>query len=153
MPYLDPAVILREFSSFAATEIRPALADGEEFMHGQVGSMASTLRFLADELEGFDAAVATQREALLDALETTRATIDDPAVAETVTAVESRVRAADGNARGVEQTVLEGADEALAAVDALDDAAAREARAPLYEFIDERLEAQLTLLGRPADGG
>lgn len=151
MPYLEPAAILREFSGFAATEVRPALAEDEEFVRGQVGSMASTLRFLADELEGFEAGVATQRSSLLDALSDSRTAIDDPAVEATLRDVGCRVRDADGRPREVERTLLEAADDALAAVDDLE--APREARAPLYDFLDARLEAQLQLLGRPADGG
>lgn len=153
MPYLEPASVLREFSGFAATEIRPALADDEEFMRGQVGSMASTLRFLADEIEGFDAAVGAQRASLLDALEESLAAVDDPEVEATLSSARDRVRAADGRPREVERTLLEAAEDALEAVDALDERDAAAARAPLYEFLDARLAAQLELLGRPADGG
>jgi hypothetical protein len=153
MPYLDPALVLRELSGYAATEIRPAVADDEAFVRGQVGSMASTLRFLACELEGMEAAVSTQRESLLDALATAEVVVEDPQVTSTFEDAADRVAAADGQSRNVENVLLEAADDALAAVDTLEGERAREARAPLYEFLQDRLTAQLRLLGRPAPDG
>lgn len=153
VPYLDPSRVLREFSRYATSEIRPAVADDEAFVRGQVGSMASTLRFLAGELDGMDAAVATQRESLLEALAAAQEPVEDPEVTETLVRATERVANADGSPRDVEAVLLEVADDALAAVDALDDETAREARSPLYEFLETRLDAQLRLLGRPpADG-
>jgi hypothetical protein len=153
MPYLKPKRVLREFSRYTLEEVRPALKEDEEFMRGQVGSMASTLRFLAGELEGVDDAVATQRSSLLDALADARDAVNDPEVEGTLTDARARVADADGTPREIEQTVLAAADDALAAVDALDGEGARAARAPLYEFLDDRLDAQLGLLGRPTDDG
>jgi hypothetical protein len=152
MPYLEPEHVLRELSSYAAREIRPAIAEDEAFMRGQVGSMASTLRFLAGELEGMDSAVAAQRASLLDALEEAAAVADDPAAGELADLRET-VESADGDPRAVEATVLGAAEEALALVDDLDESVAREARDPLYAFLDDRLSAQLRLLGRPAGDG
>jgi len=153
MPYLEPELVLREFSRYAIEEIRPAIAEDEEFMRGQVGSFASTLRFLAGELEGIDGAVAAQRASLLEALETAQDAVDDPEVSGTLADAHGRVNDADGQPREVEETLLAAADDALAAVDGLDDAAAREAREPLYGFLDDRLDAQLQLLGRSNDDG
>jgi hypothetical protein len=153
MPYLDPAEILREFSGYAATEIRPAIAEDEEFMRGQVGSMASTLRFLAGELEGMDEAVDAQRASLLEALAETVDVVDDPETVERLDSLREDVEGPTGDPRAVEATVLEAADEALALVDDLDEPIAREAREPLYTFLDDRLDAQLRLLGRPPDDG
>lgn len=153
MPYLEPAQILREFSSYAATEIRPAIADDEEFMRGQVGSLASTLRFVAGELEGMDQAVAAQRASLLEALAETIDVVEDPETVERLDSLRGDIEDATDDPREIEEIVLAAADEALALVDDLDEPIAREARNPLYEFLDDRLEAQLRLLGRPPDDG
>lgn len=153
MPYLEPEQVLREFSRYAIEEVRPALADDEEFMRGQVGSMASTLRFLAGELEGMDAAVTDQRETLLSALERAEETVDDPDAWEAVRDAHRRVEEVEGDGRAVERVLLAAADDALSAVDDLDEGTAREARQPLYEFLDARLETQLRLLGRRPDDG
>lgn len=151
MPYLEPALVLRAFSRYAIEEVRPALRE-EEFVRAQVGSMASTLRFLAGELEGVDGAVATQRASLGEALAAAREAVDDPGVEAALADAHERVTDADGRPREIERTLLSAADDALAAVDTLDEGA-REARAPLYAFLDDRVEAQLRMLGRPADDG
>lgn len=153
MPYLAPEQVLREFSRYALAEIRPALADDEEFIRGQVGSLASTLRFLAAELEGFERAVETQRTSLLEALDEAAAAVSDETVEAAIADARDRVAGADGTPREIEATVLAAADEVLAAIDELPDDAARPAREPLYTFLDARVTAQLELLGRPADDG
>jgi hypothetical protein len=146
MHHLEPSHVLKEFSTFAITEIRPALPADEPFLHGQVGSMASTLRFLARELEGLEAAVADQRSSLIEALETAAARIDDEETTDGLHDLRHTVASADGPPRALEETLLKVADEALALVDGLGDPAAREARAPLYEFLDERVAIQLAVL-------
>ncbi|MFB6170512.1 MAG: hypothetical protein ABEJ06_05125 [Haloarculaceae archaeon] len=154
MPYLDPADVLRQFSSFAREEVRPALADDERFVAAQVGSMASTLRYLAAELDGTEAAVETQREALDEALDAAIAALRTSEAPDATAAlddvVDARDRAADaeGDAREVEATLLAAADEALSAVDAVEGEAAARARQPLYGFLDARLDEQLRMLGR-----
>lgn len=153
MPYLEPADVLREFSRYALEEIRPALKEDEQFMRGQVGSMASTLRFLAGELDAMDEAVASQRQSLESALAEAEDRVSDPEVREAVVAARERVEGAGADARETERVLLDAANDALAAIDDLDDEAARAARAPVYDFLDTRLETQLHLLGRPADDG
>lgn len=152
MPYLEPERILGGFARYAIDEVRPALPDEEAFVRGQVGSMASTMRFLAAELEGQEEAVAAQRASLLAAIDDAAEAVDDPDVRRRLADARDRVAGCSGRPRAVEPVLLAAADDALAAVDALDDPAAREARAPLYRFLDDRLDAQLGLLGRPADG-
>lgn len=152
MPYLEPDQVLREFSRYALSEVRPALKEDEQFMQGQVGSMASTLRFLADELEAFDEALVAQRATLEAALADARAVVDDTDAGAALADAHERVETADGDPREVERTLLAAADDALDALDDLPEETAREAREPLYEFLDERVEAQLGLLGRPDDG-
>lgn len=143
---------MAEFARFAVDDVRPALPDDEAFMRGQVGSMASTLRFLATELAEVDDAVAAQRASLLSALADAEEAVDDPTVRETLVCARRRVSGGSGRPREVERLVLSAADEALEAVETLDEPAARRARAPLYRFLDDRVDAQLGLLGKPTDG-
>lgn len=153
MPYLEPENVLREFSRYSLEEIRPALKEDEQFMRGQVGSMASTLRFLAGELDGMDDAVAQQRQSLEAALAVAEDEIPDGTVAATVADARERVADTGSDARETERILIDAADDALAAIDELEEEAARHARVPIYEFLDTRLETQLRLLGRPADDG
>lgn len=153
MPYLEPAVVLREFSRYALSDVRPALADDEEFIRGQVGSMASTLRFLAAELDGFEEAVEGQRDALDAALSEAATRVSDEEVAAELVEARDQVASAGGNPTSIEATLLTAADEALAAVQMLPADEAQEARDPLYEFLDARLAAQHRLLGRRDNDG
>lgn len=153
MPYLEPEDVLREFSRYALEDVRPALREDEQFMRGQVGSMASTLRFLAGELEGMDDAVDRQREALASALAEAERRVDDRSVAAAVADARDRVENAGHDARETERVLLDAADDALAAIDDLEPDDARRARSPVYDFLDVRLETQLQLLGRRADDG
>jgi hypothetical protein len=149
MPYLRPETVLEEFSGFTLSTVRPAIAEDEEFVRGQTGSMASTLRFLADELEAREAMVDEQERALREALDVvTERTADTPA-AEAVEAAVADVDAAPDGVREREGVLLEAADDVLAAVDThLEGDAARRARRPVYDFLDTRTEGQLRMLGR-----
>ncbi|OLZ39442.1 hypothetical protein A6E15_18965 [Natrinema saccharevitans] len=71
MPYLDPELILDRFAAFTREEVRPAVTD-DEFVHAQVGSMASTLQFLAGDVGGREAAVRVQRRTLRERPDRTR---------------------------------------------------------------------------------
>lgn len=149
MPYLRPETVLEEFSGFTLSTVRPAIREDEEFVRGQAGSMASTLRFLADELEAREAMVDEQERALREALETVADTTPDAAVAEAVTAAVADLDDAPGGVREREGVLLEAADDVLAAIDThLEGERAREARRPLYDFLDARTEGQLRMLGR-----
>jgi hypothetical protein len=157
MPYLRPETVLEEFSGFTLSTVRPAIAEDEEFVRGQTGSMASTLRFLAGELEAREAMVDEQERALREALDVvTERTADTPA-AEAVEAVVADVDDAPDGVREREEALLEAADDVLAAVDVhLEGDAARRARRPVYDFLDTRTEGQLRMLGREPeseDGG
>jgi len=156
MPYLDPERILDRFATFSREEVRPAVGD-DEFVHAQVGSMASTLQFLAGEVAGRETAVRTQRRALcesLDELESVleRDDVDSPAVRNAIDDARSDLDAVDGPTRDVEETLVTAADDVLATIDAeLDGDAAVIARRPLYEFLRTRVDEQLRLLGREGD--
>jgi hypothetical protein len=149
MPYLRPETVLEEFSGFTLSTVRPAIREDEEFVRGQTGSMASTLRFLAGELEARAAMVDEQERALREALDAVADTTADAAVAEAVDAAVADLDDAPGRVREREGAVLEAADDVLAAVDThLEGKAAREARRPVYGFLDARTAGQLRMLGR-----
>jgi signal recognition particle GTPase len=156
MPYLDPELILDRFAVFTREEVRPAVAD-DEFVHAQVGSMASTLQFLAGEVGGREAAVRTQRRALresLDDLESVlvRADIEAMAVRTAIAAARSDADAAEGSIRDVEEMLLTAANDVLATIDEeLEAEQAVIARQPLYDFLHARVDQQLRLLGREGD--
>jgi hypothetical protein len=148
MPYLAPEEVLERFSRFTLSTVRPAIPDDEEFVRGQTGSMASTLRFLAGELEGREEAVAAQERTLRDALDEVAATVDDEGVVTAVEAARDRIDEPAQRVRERETRLLEAAEDVLAAVDAeLDGEAAQVARQPLYGFLDDRVAAQLRMLG------
>lgn len=156
MPYLRPETVLEEFSGFTLSTVRPAIREDEEFVRGQTGSMASTLRFLADELEAREAMVDEQERALREALDAVADTTAAAAVAEVVDAAVADLDGAPGGVREREGALLEAADDVLAAVDAtLEGEAARQARQPMYDFLDTRTAGQLRMLGREpeSEGG
>lgn len=153
MPYLRPETVLEEFSGFTLSTVRPAIREDEEFVRGQTGSMASTLRFLAGELEAREAMVDEQERALREALDTVAESTGDAAVAEAVNAAIADLDDAPERVREREGALLEAADDVLAAVDAnLQGEAAREARRPVYGFLDTRTAGQLRMLGREPEG-
>jgi hypothetical protein len=153
MPYLDPSTVLERFSRFAITAVRPVLPDDEEFVAGQVGSMASTLQFLSGELATSEDAVDRQERALDAAIPDVEAVIDErdltaPTLRGALTDARSAVESG-GDVRAREGTVLEATDELLAAIESeLAGEDARAARRPLYGVLDVRLDAQHAMLGR-----
>lgn len=154
MPYLRPETVLEEFSGFTLSTVRPAIREDEEFVRGQTGSMASTLRFLAGELEAREAMVDEQERALREALDAVAERTADTPVAEAVEAAVTDVDDAPGGVREREGALLEAADDVLASVDThLDGEHAREARQPMYDFLDTRTAGQLRMLGRESEEG
>ena len=151
MPHLRPARVLEEFSSYLQSEVRPAIDD--EFVSGQVGSMSSTLSYLARELAGKGEVTERQRATLEAGLREVAEECDDEAVRERATAARERVtEAAEDDPNELEATLVEVANDVLDAINAeLDGAAARAAREPLYEFLRVRVEGQLEMLGRDAE--
>lgn len=156
MPYLRPETVLEEFSGFTLSTVRPAVREDEEFVRGQTGSMASTLRFLAGELEAREAMVEEQERALREALERVAEQTADTPVREAVEAAVADLDDLPGSAREREGVLLEAAEGVLAAIDThLDGETARLARQPMYEFLDTRTAGQLRVLGREpeSEGG
>lgn len=157
MPYLKPEDGLERISEFTRSEVRGGIAEDREFLRDQVGSMSSTLRFLAREIEMREDVVAEQTETLLAALtEVDR----ELAAVDEAGAVESVVADARDLVKGLEtldvyereQQLLDACNDVLDAVEAeLQGDAARRVRRPLYDFIDARLRLQLEILGRSSD--
>ena len=156
MPYLDPELILDRFATFTREEVRPAVTD-DEFVYAQVGSMASTLQFLAGEVGGREAAVRTQRRALhesLDDLESVlkRADIESMAVWSAIETARNDIDTAEGSTGDIEETLLTAANDVLATIDKeLEAERATIARQPMYDFLHARVDQQLRLLGREGD--
>lgn len=153
MPYLRPEDLLRRFSRFTREEVRPAVREDERFVRAQVGSMASTLRFLSGELAGMEEAVDAQHAALADALETAGGRLDDvdggDAVEDAIAEARESLASPPDDVRDHEAALLSACNRALDAIDGdLDGRAARRVREPLYGFLDTRLDRQLGMLGR-----
>lgn len=158
MPYLDPELILDRFATFTREDVRPAVeAGGDEFVHAQVGSMASTLQFLAGEVGGRESAVRAQRRALDERMAELDATlereeIDSAAVTDAVAHARDELDTVEGPTEEVEETLLSVAGDVLTVIDEeLDGDRAATARRPLYEFLGTRVDRHLRLLGR--EGG
>lgn len=160
MPYLDPSSVVQRFSDTLLSEIRPAIPDDDALVRAQAGSMASTLRFLATQLEREEAAVEVQQDVLLTALSETEDTLaaidpDEGAdkVQEAIVAARADVDAAsDAPHAETEMVLLEAAESVLAAIDAsLDGEDARRCRTPMYRFLDVRLAEHHAVLGREAN--
>jgi hypothetical protein len=150
MPYLQPEVILGRFAQFTRSNIRSGIKEDEEFLKSQAGSMSSTLRFLAREIEHREDSVAKQREVLLDALEDVRSATEAERVQRA--ADDARTQVENANAMDVydvEKEFLDACNEVLTVIDeTLGEGDANPTRAPLYEFIEFRLDEQLRILGR-----
>jgi len=159
MPYLKPEDALERLSGFTRDEIRTGIADDREFLKDQAGSMSSTLRFLAQEIEMREAVVEEQHETLLsslDAVERMLGEVDTEGgatVQASVTDARARIESVDTfNVYALEQELLTACNEVLDAIEAeLDGQAARCVRRPLYDYIDTRLRLQLEILGRSSD--
>lgn len=148
MLYLEPEHVLGRFSEFVLSEVRPAIDD--EFLKGQVGSVASTLRFLSMELADRTDAIERQHDTLLDALEEVAATAEnEPVVSAARAASDELTDVSDLDTRELEERLLAAGRDVLAIINenlAGDDA--RRARRPMYEFLDTRVQTQLELMGR-----
>ena len=159
MPYLRPELVLDRFSSFARDDIRPSITvEGDEFLEAQVGSMSSTLSFLSKELEGMGAAVESQHEALLAALDDAENILDDADVDGgdlSVGVDETRERVSNAPRDDVyehERVLVDASSDLLEAVDEeLDRETAQAIRGPMYRFLGTRVESQLRMLGRDAE--
>lgn len=154
MPYLEPELVVQRFGSYLHTDVRDAIDDDRQFVHAQVGSMSSSLTFLARELGGARVAINTQRRALQTALEEVETALEERPEAheEVLAAVESaraRLENAEGAPTAVEREVVGAANIVFESIrDELDGDQARRARRPLYRFLDTRVQTQLDVLGR-----
>lgn len=156
MPHLDPELILERFATFMRSEVRPAVSE-EDFVHAQVGSMASTLQFLAGEVRERETAVETQKQELIecfDRLESLldREGIESARIRNELESAREEVAALDGPTRDTEETILTVADDLLGVIDTeLKPDRAETVREPLYDFLWTRVETQLHMLGREGE--
>jgi hypothetical protein len=157
MPYLKPEDALARISGFTRDELRPGIAEDREFLRDQAGSMSSTLRFLAREIEMREDVVREQAETLeaslimarkeladIDGADAVRAAVDDAlAVVQSLETLDIYER---------ERAILDACNDVLAVIQSEligDDA--RRVRRPLYDFIDTRLQLQLEILGQSSN--
>ncbi len=151
MPYVPPSTVLGRLSEFTADTVVDAIGEESTFVRAQVGSMSSTLGFLAREVEHRDESILERRRALLDALDELEG-VGGAAADAFVADQRERVEAVEpviGNADDVETAVRETLGELQRAVDdGTFGAETPEARARLYELFEHRVESQLHVLGR-----
>jgi hypothetical protein len=157
MPYLKPEDALARISGFTRDELRPGIAEDREFLRDQAGSMSSTLRFLAREIEMREDVVQEQAETLeaslimarkeladIDGADAVRAAVDDAlAVVQSLETLDTYE---------CERAILNACNDVLAVIqsDLMGDDA-RRVRRPLYDFIDTRLQLQLEILGQSSN--
>lgn len=157
MPYVKPEEALTRISGFTREEIRPGIAEDREFLRDQAGSMSSTLRFLAREIElredVVDEQAATLEGSLAGASEELASIEGSEPVEDAVADGLDRLNALETmDVYRREQVSLDACNEVLAAIDDhLEGAAARRVRRPVYEFIDTRFQLQRKILGRSSD--
>ncbi|PGF17690.1 hypothetical protein CP556_17365 [Natrinema sp. CBA1119] len=151
MPHLNPERVLERFSTFLQEDVRAEIDD--EFIDGQVGSMSSTLSYLASELRLKREMTIRQRQALVDGLETVTRNCDDLAVSEAAERGRERIAEAQtGDTTELESVLIETCNDVLETInEELAGSNARDARAPLYEFLRVRVDSQLAMLGRDSD--
>lgn len=154
MPYLEPEHVLQQFAGYLSDDVRSAIEDDEKFVQAQVGSMSSSLNFLARELGGMHVAINTQRRQLHDALDGIEAELGDDeldgAVTDAIADARTKLEQADRtDARTLEQDVTAAASSVFRTInEELDEEAASQARRPLYDFLETRVQTQLDVLGR-----
>jgi chromosome segregation ATPase len=138
------------------SEVRPAISE-EDFVHAQVGSMASTLQFLAGEVRERETAVETQKRELLECFDHLESRLDSEEIESArlrseLEGAREEIDAVEGQTRDIEETILTAADDLLRAIDTeLEPDRAAIVREPLYEFLWTRVETQLHMLGREDD--
>lgn len=159
MPYLKPENALERISGFTRKEIRGGIAADREFLKDQAGSMSSTLRFMAREIEMREDVVEEQFETFLTSLDTVERALAEvnhdraPAVEAAVADAHDRIDSLDTlDVYAREQALLVACNDVLDAIERdLDGDAARRIRRPIYDFIDTRLQLQLQILGRSGE--
>lgn len=152
MPYLDPEHVLQQFAGYLQGDVRDAIDDDHKFVKAQVGSMSSSLNFLARELDSMTADLETQRESLLDALDAVEETIeDDDKAADVEASIEdARARIEDADTNDdyeYERVLTDAATDVLETIDEMNPQEATRVREPLYAYINTRVRTQIEALG------
>lgn len=150
MPHTDPELLLERFSGFLYSDVRSAIGE-DQLLHAQLGSLSSTLGFLAKELEHYGSDIETQRAAFERALDQMDDLVDnEQAVASAITDARSRINdVPEYELREEERTILAEVSRLLETIE--DECPADrggELRAPLYAFMKERTDTRLETLGR-----
>jgi hypothetical protein len=150
MPHTDPELLLERFSGFLYRDVRSTIEE-DQLLHAQLGSLSSTLRLLAKELEHYGSDIETQRVAFERALERVDDRVDtDQTIASAIDDARNRLDAVpEYELREKERTILAEASRLLETIE--DECCADRAgelRAPLYAFVKERTATQLETLGR-----
>lgn len=170
MPYLRPDHVLSRFSRFVRDDVREALPAEEQFLQGQVGSMASTMDFLAGELTGKAHTLGEQEAILETAMEAVNEELgaiardnesdldsdvngDIESIEEALSTARDRISNAPvpdapETTTAREAAITNACEDVLASIEKLPDEHARTLREPVYEFLETRVQGQLRLLGR-----
>ena len=152
MPYLDPEIVVGQFSKYMHRNVREAIKDEERFVAAQVGSISSSMNFLSRELGGAHVAINTQRRSLLEALNDVERVLDEDDIGnsdvrDAVSTARDRVDGTEGRPYEVEGELTGAATALLERINKdLDSDAARRARSPLYDYMETRVQTQLDLL-------
>jgi len=162
MPYLDPVGFLDQTDDFLRGDVRSAIPEAEGYVRAQVGSMASSISFLARELAAMHPALVEQEAAFTEALADIEAEIadwDDADPVETALG-DARARLEEAPDPGSPATIKEREDALLAALDDLLAVAdslppdrARTVRAHLYTVLTTRVDSQLAMLNGDIETG
>jgi hypothetical protein len=152
MPYLEPEHVLRQFAGYLQDDVRDAIEDEHKFVEAQVGSMSSSLNFLARELDSLNEDLAAQRRALLEALDDVEAALEQeggsPTIERAIETARDSVRNADpSNGYEYERVLTGAATDVLNSLEDLDDQSAAPVRRPLYSYMNARVKTQLEALG------
>lgn len=141
---------LHRFSEFLATDVEPALSDGDEQLRQDLYSVQLVLELMAVERERIPETVEEKRSSLVESLdevervaESTDA--DATPVVETVEEVQRRLENQQPTTRvsEVDRQCSEFAGQVLAAIDELPESDARALRTPLYGFLAVDVEMNL----------
>lgn len=152
MPFADHATLIDELAAFLKEDVRAAIPEDEAFVRAQIGSAASTMRFLSKELAELGIAIETQEAAFEDALASLESSTQDDTefgaqVATARAEFESLPTATGPRAlREREQQFLAVVEALLEAAEDLPPERARDVRQPLYDVLDTRVDAQLAML-------
>jgi len=155
MPYLQPLEVLEKFSEYLNSEVSDVIPETDTATRSQVGSMSSTMQYLTNEFGGMRVSYRRQVDAFTNAIESVEEEVDRGDGAEQIMeALEDARRAiteqedptTPASIRDAEADMLQAVDNLLVEINELPRSRAEKLRPPLYNFMDERISAQMALL-------